>query len=59
MGYPREQVVAALQAAYWNSDRAVEYLLTGIPDEHQLAAGGEGEQAEGSEEGDGGGFRTF
>ncbi|PAV87744.1 hypothetical protein WR25_03780 [Diploscapter pachys] len=59
MGYPREQVVAALQAAYWNSDRAVEYLLTGIPDEQQLAAGefqggAEAEHIEGSEEGEGG-----
>ena len=58
MGYPREQVVAALQAAYWNSDRAVEYLLTGIPDEQQLAAGefqagAEAEHMEGSEEGEG------
>lgn len=63
MGYPREQVVAALQAAYWNSDRAVEYLLTGIPDEQQLAAGefqagAEAEHMEGSEEGEGmGGIR--
>lgn len=31
MGFPREQCVAALKAAFNNSERAVEYLLNGIP----------------------------
>ncbi|CAM9204055.1 unnamed protein product [Ectocarpus sp. 8 AP-2014] len=38
MGFPEDQVTAALRAAMGNPDVAVEFLMTGIPDNIQAAA---------------------
>ena len=41
MGFPRDEVIQAMKAAYNNPDRAIQYLTEGIPEDYIRQLAGE------------------
>jgi hypothetical protein len=46
MGFARDDCLAALRAANGNADRAVEYLMNGLPDTDAMAMDEDGAEVE-------------
>ena len=55
MGFEKEKVVAALRASYNNPDRAIDYLLNGLPAEQPVQQ--QVQQGQGGQGGLGGGLQ--